>query len=221
MAHREILILNFLLWIFPGSLLGAQINFWSDKDSQVLIPQLVDAMSPEDLAGQVLLFTYSGDTPSEQFLTLARKWRLGGIKIFGWNANSLGSLVNSISRLQDMARQTRLKIPLIVATDQEGGWVRHIRIATSQTPGNLALGASSFPYDSVMTGYYIGEELRALGINMNFAPTVDVYSDLDNSVIGPRAFSSDPIQTAILNTFPVMVTPPWTPMDDCRKWMWI
>ena len=56
------------------------------------------------------------------------------------------------------------------------------------------------PEDAYLTGYYIGLELKALGINMNFAPTVDVYANPQAHVIGPRAFSSDPVQTAVLGT---------------------
>lgn len=198
MVSRTLPFLLVLLTGVSGYTQTSARNFWSLVDSEQLIPSLVQSMTDEELAGQVLLFTYAGEAPSPQFLELARKWNLGGIKIFGWNANSLPPLVNSIASLQALSQRTRLKIPLIVATDQEGGWVRHIRIATSQTPGNLALGASGYPYDAAMTGYYIGEELRDMGINMNFAPTVDIYSDLDNSVIGPRSFSADPKQTAVL-----------------------
>lgn len=50
-----------------------------------------------------------------------------------------------------------------------------------------------------MTGFYIGRELRLLGINMNFAPTVDVYTNPEADVIGPRSFSSDPRETASLS----------------------
>jgi beta-N-acetylhexosaminidase len=100
--------------------------------------------------------------------------------------------------MQGEAAKTRLAIPLLVATDQEGGWVRHIKAGTSQTPGNIALGAGRLPRDSLLTGYYLGRELAALGINMNFAPTIDLYSNPSATVIGPRAFSSDPAATALL-----------------------
>jgi beta-N-acetylhexosaminidase len=100
--------------------------------------------------------------------------------------------------MQETARAGRFQIPLFMSTDQEGGWVRHIKEETSQTPGNIALGASGLPQDALLTGYYIGAELKSLGINMNFAPTTDVYSNPSASVIGPRAFSSDPVATAML-----------------------
>ena len=100
--------------------------------------------------------------------------------------------------MQDKAAQTKLRIPLLTATDQEGGWVRHIKENTSETAGNMSLGASGILSDSLMSSLYINRQLKVLGINMNFAPAVDIYSNPYNMVIGPRAFSSDPKQTAAL-----------------------
>ena len=68
--------------------------------------------------------------------------------------------------------------------------MRQIKDETSVSPGNLALGASGSPGDAYLTGYYLGQELAALGINMDFAPTADVYSNPEASVIGPRSFGS-------------------------------
>jgi beta-N-acetylhexosaminidase len=102
--------------------------------------------------------------------------------------------------MQRQALSGPLKIPLMVATDQEGGMVRHIRDRVSKSPGNMALGASAFPQDAYLTGYYIGKELALLGINMNFAPMVDLATNKDSSLIGTRAFGEDPVKAGILGT---------------------
>ena len=101
--------------------------------------------------------------------------------------------------MQDAAAKTNLKIPLFVATDQEGGWVRHVKGETSITPGNIAIGASGIALDAYRSALVIGTELRILGINMNFAPNVDLYINPDAHVVGPRAFSSDPVDTAFFS----------------------
>lgn len=175
-----------------------EIDFYSDIPKDELIPQLIEKMTDEELLGQVLMFSYEGDRVSSENLYWVKDKRLGAIKIFGWNARNTYNMVNTITILQNEAAKHRFKIPLLVATDQEGGWVRHIRSNTSSTPGNLALGATGNLIDSYETGKLIGNELRALGINMNFAPTVDVYLNKNADVIGPRAFSSDPVLTANL-----------------------
>jgi beta-N-acetylhexosaminidase len=62
----------------------------------------------------------------------------------------------------------------------------------------MALGADNLPYDAWMTGLLLGRELAAVGVNMNFAPTIDVFVDPKADVIGPRAFMADPQMTGIM-----------------------
>ena len=64
----------------------------------------------------------------------------------------------------------------------------------------MALGSNRYIKDSYDTGKYIGQQLAYLGINMNFAPTVDILINHDAHVIGPRAFSDDPLRTSVLAT---------------------
>ncbi len=175
------------------------VNFFDDAPPDELARAIVAEMSDSEAAGQLLLLGYFGAEPSREIVEWVERYGIGGIKIFGWNAGNLLTLGNTISYLQRLSSENRFSIPLFVATDQEGGWVRHVKGETSVTPGNLAIGASGIPYDAYRTGYHIGRELRVLGINMNFAPTVDIYTNPDAAVIGPRAFSGDPVQTAQLS----------------------
>jgi beta-N-acetylhexosaminidase len=174
-------------------------GFWSGEPVEQLASALPQEMSDQEALGQVFMIGYLGEEPSAELLDWIRHRNLGGVKIFTRNVVTLEGLALAIRTMQAEAAGTRLAIPLLVATDQEGGWVRHIKAETSQSPGNMALGAGRLPRDALLTGYYLGRELAALGINMNFAPTVDLYSDSSASVIGPRAFSSDPASTTLLS----------------------
>ncbi len=191
--------LIFALIFFTGAApVWSAPDFFSEESPGKLAEKLVQQMDDTELLGQVFLLGYFGRQPSREILEWIREKKIGGVKIFGWNAEDLQELGESIARMQEEALTTRLKVPLFIATDQEGGWVRHVKGDTSITPGNIAIGASGVPYDAYYTGRYIGEELRLLGINMNFAPTVDVYTNKDAHVIGPRSFSEDPLTTANL-----------------------
>ncbi len=163
-----------------------------------LAARLVDSMSDREALGQVLMFGYPDEPPDENILRWIRDEGLGGVKVFGWNANNLSVLASTIGAYQEESVSSRLGIPLLIATDQEGGWVRHIKGETSVTPGNMALGADALPYDAWMTGLILGRELAAVGVNMNFAPTIDLFVDPKADVIGPRAFMADPEWTGIL-----------------------
>jgi len=196
-----LLFLLCLLWAtgeLHGETAATLPSFWDDRPDEELIEAILSEMTDEELLGQVFMLGYIGKRPSGEILSWIRSRDLGGVKIFTRNVDTLAGLSASITEMQEVAGSGRFRIPLFVSTDQEGGWVRHIKLETSQTPGNIALGASGLPQDALLTGYYIGRELKSLGFNMNFAPTTDVYSNPSATVIGPRAFSSDPRATAML-----------------------
>jgi beta-N-acetylhexosaminidase len=157
-------------------------------------------MSDEQALAQTFMLGWVGATPSPLILDWIRDRHIGGVKIFGWNTEDTTKLAETVGALQTEALRGAFHIPLLVATDQEGGWIRHVKGATSETPGNMAIGASGRPMDAYWSGYYIGRELAVLGINMNFAPTVDVYTNKGSVVIGPRAFGADPARVGILGT---------------------
>jgi beta-N-acetylhexosaminidase len=186
-----------LLLLFMNA--GA-VDFWDPDGSYAdQASEITALLDDSELLGQVLMLGYLGSEPSDEFLQWIREWNIGGVKVFGWNTGNLRELASGIAAMQHAAVSAIPGIPLFIATDQEGGWVRHVKGETSETPGNLAIGASGIAMDAYKSGYYIGRELRVLGINMNFAPTVDIYSNPNADVIGPRSFSSDPVEAAFLS----------------------
>lgn len=174
------------------------INFWSDIPNEQLASELISKMTDEELLAQILMFGWAGQEPSELLNSWVLQRGLGSVKVFGWNTDDTKKVASSISTLQKEAASRPLKIPLFVATDQEGGWIRHVKGETSDTPGNMAIGSSGYPMDAYYSGYYINKEIKALGINMNFAPTVDLYTNLASTVIGPRSFGENPEYAGIL-----------------------
>jgi beta-N-acetylhexosaminidase len=188
-------------YIFLFLILLMAYATWPDPlffvESEESIDRFVEEMDRKQLLGQVFFLGYVGTTPSKSILEWIEERNLGGINIFTRNADTLKQLAESIKIMQELALGSNYQIPLLIATDQEGGWVRHI-MQCSENPGNMALGSASIPEDAFWTGYYIGMELRALGINMNFAPAVDVYYEETTPGIGPRSFSSDPILAGLL-----------------------
>jgi beta-N-acetylhexosaminidase len=183
----------------PETVLDAS-SFWTlagtEKESGARA--LLAAMSDVERLGQLFMLSYGGDEPTALLYAWIRERGLGGIKIFGWNGEDTRKLSSSIRAIQDAAQLGPHDVPPFIATDQEGGWVRHVKGGTSITPGNMAIGASAWVSDAYRSALYIGRELSALGITMNFAPTVDLATRPDSSIIGSRAFSSDPTATAIL-----------------------
>ena len=193
-VYKKLIILILLLITIP---LFSQ-NFSDSGSPAELAAAIVAAMTDEQALAQLLMLGWVGEDPSPLIMDWVRQRQIGGIKIFGWNTSSTVRLARAVGELQKASLATQYAIPLLVATDQEGGWVRHIRGSTSETPGNMAIGASGYPRDAYLAGLYIGRELALLGVNMNFAPTVDLFTNRNSVLIGPRAFSSDPVNTGIL-----------------------
>ncbi|AEJ18998.1 glycoside hydrolase family 3 protein [Gracilinema caldarium] len=190
-----ILLVLFSLQSYRG--FGAE-HFYSPGKPEELAEKLLAAMSDEEALAQTFMLGWVGADPSPAIIDWIQKRHIGGIKIFGWNTEDTYRLANTVGVLQKAAQQSDKKIPLLVATDQEGGWIRHVKGITSETPGNMAIGASGVPRDAYLSGYYIGRELAALGINMNFAPSVDLFTNQQSVLIGPRAFSDNPVTAGIL-----------------------
>ena len=189
------------LFFFTGLIFfSIQISALSFNDEgcpRELAAEIVEAMTDEQALAQLLMFGWVGEDPSPLIMEWIRRRDLGGVKIFGWNTSNTQRLARTVGELQSASLQSTFNIPLLIATDQEGGWVRHIKGSTSETPGNMAIGASGYPRDAYLSGYYIGRELALLGVNMNFAPAVDLFTNRDSALIGPRAFGSDPVSTGI------------------------
>ncbi len=167
-------------------------DFWSDYPAQDLADFLADKMTDEELLAQILMFGWAGADPSQLLNQWVLDRGLGSVKVFGWNTDDTDQVARSVAALQKKSQSRRFKIPLFVATDQEGGWIRHVKGATTETPGNMAIGASGYAMDAYYSAFYISREINALGINMNFAPTVDLYTNRQSTVIGSRSFGADP-----------------------------
>ena len=174
------------------------MSFSDSGSPEELAASIEKAMTDEQALAQVFMLGWVGEEPSPLIMEWIRDRNIGGVKIFGWNTADTVKLAKTVGELQKASLDGPFNIPLFVATDQEGGWIRHVKGSTSETPGNMAIGASGYPRDAYLSGYYIGKELALLGINMNFAPTVDLFTNRDSALIGPRAFGSDPVKAGIL-----------------------
>ena len=82
--------------------------------------------------------------------------------------------------------------PLLIAADQEGGQLNALGAEATQFAGNMALGAVDDEGLTERVGAAIGREARALGINVVYAPVLDLASEPGNSAMGIRSFGDDP-----------------------------
>ena len=130
------------------------------------------APSLQHLIGQKLVVSMDGHTPSASLLDRARRGRVGGVLIHGWNFSSAAELENIAAKLQEAAAEGG-QPPLLIAVDQEGGQVKTISwIPPTLSPPEMGnLGSTDTARSQ---GRKTGSGLSGLGVNTDFAPVADV-----------------------------------------------
>ncbi|MFD3258688.1 beta-N-acetylhexosaminidase [Paenibacillus lentus] len=150
----------------------------------------------EQKIGQMFICGFPSLVPSEGIKALIAEHHLGGVIYFRRNIDSVGQLAKLSADLQKLPRSTP-EIPLFISMDQEGGMVARLdHDGVSRIQGNMALGAANDLSLTEEAAVLAAKELTALGINLNFAPCVDVNNNPANPVIGVRSFGEDPLRVA-------------------------
>jgi beta-N-acetylhexosaminidase len=124
------------------------------------------------LVGQKLVVRMDGLTPSPDLLGRIRRGEVGGVVLFGANISTAAALRTLTAKLEAAAAAAG-RPRLLIAVDQEGGPIKRIPWAPpTMTPSAIGtLGVASVAHTQ---GLMTGAALRGLGINVDFAPVVDV-----------------------------------------------
>jgi len=117
-----------------------------------------------------------------------------GVILFAQNTQTAEQTLRLTDALQK-ANAVPGRAQLFIGADQEGGKITRLQTGT-QTPGNMALGATGDENAARQSSGIIGEELSVLGINVDFAPVLDINNEPSNPVIGVRSFSDNAALTA-------------------------
>ena len=149
-------------------------------------------MSLQKKAGRLLIAGFKGITVSEEIKQLIHDYHIGGVILFGRNIGTPQEILDLTKSLQQEARNAGYKVPLFICIDQENGVVRRLGEGTTIIPGAMLLGATQDSTYAYQAGYTTAKQLKALGINWNLAPVVDINNNPKNPVIGVRSFGEDP-----------------------------
>ena len=131
-------------------------------------------LTPAQLAGQRVIFSYSGLTPPASLLDQISAGEVGGVIFFGGNITSLTQIAGVITQLKEAHAASPVRSPLLLMTDQEGGLVR--RLPGEPTASEKQIGESADPpAQASAAGTGAGQNLAGVGMNLNLAPVLDVY----------------------------------------------
>lgn len=117
---------------------------------------------------------------------------IGGICLFGRNVAEPKQVRDLCAEIQSLRHKQADKAPLFIGIDMEGGRVHRLKAPFTIWPPLRKLGDLDAPTVSFHFANRMGQELKAVGINLDFAPCVDVFTNPANTVIGDRSISSDP-----------------------------
>ena len=143
--------------------------------------------SLEEKIGQMLVVGFHGYEPPPHILEWLRRGCVGGVILFARNIDTPEQVAELTKVLHEAARH-----PILVAIDQEGGVVARLRGGFTESPGAMALGAADDPGLTEEVSAVLATEMRALDINWNLAPAIDLTHNIHNPSVGVRSLGSDP-----------------------------
>jgi len=153
------------------------------------VDSIIAHMSIDEEIGQMIMFEFVDAEFTPDIAYELHQFHLGSVVLYRWNVTSADGLRELDRQLQAHAD----KIPLLIASDQEGGYVSRLAIIDGYLPSPEEMGARNDPNYVYQRGLQDGKQLYNLGINMNMAPVVDVQGIPDgDSVMGTRMFGWTP-----------------------------
>jgi beta-N-acetylhexosaminidase len=156
---------------------------------------LLAGMTLEQKVGQMFMFSFFGYPMNEPARRVVEQWQPGFVALFPSN---LGN-PDDITRLTNGIQQALVDsggVPAFIGVDQEGGIIAHLKDGFTTFPVPMVLTATqdtdlAYRYGAAMAG-----EMRAVGINLDFAPVADLNTNRNNPIIGRRSFGDNPAQVA-------------------------
>ena len=166
--------------------------------------EILSQMTLREKIGQTFLQYYQGygDMP-ERLIEMNKKGELGGIIFFsGTNVRDLEQLHTMCKNIQSHAKENRFNLPILLTIDQEGGQLTAIHKGTTMFPGNMAMGFANDEEMAYEQGVHVAKELKYAGIDLCYAPVLDVSYDRKNGVpvVDNRMYSSKPEVVANMGT---------------------
>ncbi len=189
-----VLIVTLISPLWPVQAIGDD----APPDNPNRVDALLAEMSVAEKVGQLYVVSLFGRQLSEPAARMLTDYHPGGVTLFDFNTDfeSAASITRLINDMQATATASGASVPLFIATDHEGGRVRRIVNDVTLFPDPLAFGAVQDPAIVQRMGRVTGDELAALGVNMNLAPVADLTTRGDmlnrTRVMNRRTFGDDP-----------------------------
>jgi beta-N-acetylhexosaminidase len=155
-------------------------------------------LSLKQQTGQMIISGFEGTSLNARTEELIVQQGIGGLILFERNYKNPDQLRRLINDLQSLMTDNPELPSLFISVDQEGGRVARLGSPFTQFPPMSCLGKANSNELAYRFGLGMGKELRAVGVNMDYAPVLDVHSNFANPIIGHRALDSNTEKVARL-----------------------
>ncbi|MBX2988232.1 MAG: beta-N-acetylhexosaminidase [Bdellovibrionaceae bacterium] len=143
------------------------------------------------LIGQLMFMGISGHALTADEKKFIVENNIGGVVLFGRNVAEPKQVRDLCAEIQSLRHQQADRAPLFIGIDMEGGRVHRLKPPFTVWPAVAKLGQIDNPTVTFHFAQKMGQELLAAGINLDFAPSVDILTNPQNKVIGDRSIGSD------------------------------
>lgn len=141
--------------------------------------------------GQQIIIGLKGTTLLKEEADFIVENNIGGIILFARNVEAPAQVRELCSQLQALRHRMPDKAPLLISIDMEGGRVHRLKPPFTQWPSLADVGKIDSTSVAFRFAQAMGEELRSVGINLDYAPSVDIFTNPKNTVIGNRALGTN------------------------------
>ncbi|WP_273224308.1 beta-N-acetylhexosaminidase [Geosporobacter ferrireducens] len=152
--------------------------------------EVLASLSLEEKIGQLFILGFQESMDSDSLRSLIEEKKMGGFILFQRNYRNIDTLIQLNQQLHAWNKDN--PVPLLISIDEEGGTVSRLPSGATKFPEARLLGNINEENLTFQVGEVIGKELSALGINLNFAPVMDVVSSKNNRLLYPRSYSGNP-----------------------------
>lgn len=192
---RFLTVIFTVITVFAVSACGVKVSAPTlteePKLEEVMAEGILSRLTTEQKIGQLFCVSFSGAELTDEVKEFLKEYSIGNVILFSKNIDNAAQTAKLCSDLQkEITANTGAAA--FIGTDQEGGTVVRVTDGAVHYPGAMAVAAAGSADNARLVGENTGEELKALGINIDFAPDADVNSNPDNPVIGVRSYGDSP-----------------------------
>ncbi len=174
---------------------AAQVNDLHHLVSHMQYKQLaslyVSHMSLDEELGQLIMVEYDDTYYSPDLDMMVNKLHAGGVIMYEFQMQTASQTAHDIGQMQ-----THAKLPLLISSDEEGGIVHRLIHIYPPRPSALSVYQSGSPNYAAQQGHLVAHDLKAIGINENLAPDIDValIPDAPDQITRTYGFTTDSVE---------------------------